>query len=469
MSVLQIAILACIAVVVGWFGRGRKLALLAVSVLVLYWLQPHQEPVNLMFWLPTLTLALAVVSWVITSTPDARGWKENRGAALVLLGAVVFVNLSRYFHLDFFFPVQTPRFQWIALAILTVFVVAFALARTGNIRPVVPVLAILSLVGLLALVKIPSVLGWLFETVAAIRGKEAGDQSALSWLGFSYVAFRLLHTLLDRIAGRLPAVALADYVNYVVFFPSITAGPIDRLERFTRDLDNSLPLDKRSWLDAGTRLFQGLFKKFVVADALAWIALNEVFIQDVRSPGWTWVLLYAYSFRIYFDFSGYTDIAIGLGRLLGVRLPENFDSPYLKPSLAQFWNSWHMTLTQWFRSYVFNPLTRVMRTAKRPLPLVLMVLLSQVSTMTLIGLWHGVTMNYFLWGVWHGLGLFVQNRWSEWTRAMNLRSRGALVGATFKTVGVLLTFHFVTVGWLFFIFSEPIMVWNAVLKLTGVE
>jgi alginate O-acetyltransferase complex protein AlgI len=107
-----------------------------------------------------------------------------------------------------------------------------------------------------------------------------------------------------------------------------------------------------------------LFKKFVIADALALIALNDMLATQVNSTGWMWVHLYAYAFQIYFDFSGYTDIAIGIGRLVGINLPENFLSPYTKPSLTQFWNNWHITLTQWFRSYFFNPFNRWMRGIK---------------------------------------------------------------------------------------------------------
>ena len=121
----------------------------------------------------------------------------------------------------------------------------------------------------------------------------------------------------------------------------------------------------RTGWNAGTRLVIGLFKKFVLADLLAVISFNDLLVDYVRRPGWMWVFLYAYAFRIYFDFSGYTDMAIGMGRLLGVRLPENFAAPYLKPNIALFWNSWHMSLTQWFRSYVFNPLARWLRTPPR--------------------------------------------------------------------------------------------------------
>jgi D-alanyl-lipoteichoic acid acyltransferase DltB (MBOAT superfamily) len=100
-----------------------------------------------------------------------------------------------------------------------------------------------------------------------------------------------LHTIFDRKAGRLPPVSLAEYVNYVIFFPSFVAGPIDRLERFTSDLNHPLTLDREGWLEVGTRFFLGMFKKFVIADALAWIALNEVFAQTVNSRGCGFSLL----------------------------------------------------------------------------------------------------------------------------------------------------------------------------------
>jgi len=468
MSLFEIAVLACIAVAVGWLGKGRKLALLAVSALALYWLQPDQEPVNLMFWLPTLTLILTVLSWLITAKPESRGWRENRAAVMVLLGAIVFVDLNRFFQFEWFFPVETPRVQWIALIFLFAFGLSFILARLEKRNRFVLTLAVIGLIGLLFLIKTPSAMVELFDMMATLRGKEAGGQSALAWLGFSYVAFRLLHTILDRLAGRLPSVSLADYMNYVIFFPAITAGPIDRMERFVSGLNTPLPLDADGWLDAGRRIFVGLFKKFVVADALAWIALNESFARDAQSAGWLWTLLYAYSLRIYFDFSGYTDIAIGLGRLLGIRLPENFDSPYLKPNLTQFWNSWHITLTQWFRSYFFNPLARALRSVSKPVSPWMLILFSQVTTMVLIGLWHGVTMNYVLWGLWHGCGLFIQNRWSEFARARySQRALPVSLQRGIQFVGTFLTFNFVSLGWLFFALPTPESAWSAMLKLAG--
>ncbi len=294
--------------------------------------------------------------------------------------------------------------------------------------------------------------------------------SDLSWLGFSYIAFRLLHTLRDRQTGRLPALSLQEYVSYVVFFPALTAGPIDRAERFVQDFNLSknearLP----TWVEGSKRIAVGLFKKFVLADTLALVALSSVNFSQVQSTFWMWALLYAYALRIYFDFSGYTDIAIGIGRLAGIKLPENFDRPYLKPNLTAFWNSWHMTLAQWFRTYIFNPLTRALRTARNPLPTYLVILIGQLTTMCLIGLWHGVTWNFLLWGAWHGVGLFIHNRWLELYRS---RFGGLTFPAWLQRglsiLGTILTFNYVALGWVWFALPYPSQSWTVMLKLFGI-
>ena len=469
MSVSQVAILAVVAMLVNQLKQGRSLALLGVSALVIYWLQPYQESVNLTFWFPTGTLALAVIFWLVTSTPDIRSWKQNWGAVVILLGVIILVDLNHYFQFEYLFITSTPRFQWVALALLGIVLTGFLLARVKEYPPAALIFLIIGLIVMFVLMKTPSALTMLHRSVAGLRGKDAGAVSDFSWLGFSYVAFRLLHTAIDRKAGRLRSVPLAEFVNYIVFFPAFGAGPIDRIERFVPNLNEPAPLDRDGWIQAGMRLFGGLFKKFVIADALAWIALNDRIAMDVHSAGWMWVLLYAYSLRIYFDFSGYTDIAMGLGRLLGIRLPENFDSPYFRPNLTQFWNSWHMTLTKWFRSYFFNPLTRSLRSTRKPLPVPVIIFITQVATMVLIGLWHGVTMGFFLWGIWHGVGLFVQNRWSAWRRAHPPAwGMTPLGGAFLKYAGVFVTFHFVTLGWLFFALSDAVIAWNLMLKLLGV-
>jgi D-alanyl-lipoteichoic acid acyltransferase DltB (MBOAT superfamily) len=241
------------------------------------------------------------------------------------------------------------------------------------------------------------------------------------------------------------------------------------LDHFVRSLKS--PLTDR-WENIGVggkRLIIGLFKKFVIADSLAIIALNSTNALQIRGTGWMWVSLYAYAFQIFFDFSGYTDIAIGMGRFLGMKLPENFSLPYLKPNLTQFWNNWHMTLTQWFRAYFFNPITRSLRSARKTLSIPVIIFLTQLSTMILIGLWHGVTINFILWGGWHGLGLFFHNRWSN---IFNLQvqnwANNSLKKAIINGLGILITFNYVAIGWVFFVLPSPMMSLLVIQKLIGV-
>ena len=468
MTIVQIGILAAIAALLGRLRRGRGLALLAVSGMAVYALQPPGPFVSLAYWLPTATLGLTALVWAVTSESGSRGWRENWPAAVVLAGVVILADVNRYLGLSQIYMTTTPRLVLALGAVATIAAVCLGMARWDGGRHFTLPAAMVGLILIFVFLKSP-LLDRTLELMAGWRGQDSESRKlAFSWLGFSYVAFRLIHTVRDRQTGRLPSVNLQDYVNYVLFFPAFTAGPIDRLERFVRDLHQPAALANEDWIEAGSRLFVGLFKKFVLADLLAVISINDLLVAQTRTAGWLWIFLYAYAFRIYFDFSGYTDIAIGVGRLMGVRLPENFAAPYLKPNLTQFWNAWHMTLTQWFRSYFFNPLTRALRSSKNPLPATAIIFLTQISTMVLIGLWHGIAWGFIVWGLWHGVGLFMHNRWVEFSRS-RWPAEVPEVGhpSALGILGTIATFHFVTLGWLFFTLSSPEMALLALRKLFG--
>jgi alginate O-acetyltransferase complex protein AlgI len=179
-----------------------------------------------------------------------------------------------------------------------------------------------------------------------------------------------------------------------------------------------------------------------------------------------WLIVIAYALRIYFDFAGYTDLALGAARALGITLPENFANPYLRPNLTQFWNSWHMSLSQWFRSYWFNPLLRALRA--RTWPMWAQVLLCQASTMLLIGLWHGVTVNFAVWGAWHALGLFVHNRFADWRRARAPAGDGeAQRNLLTDALSTVITFVFVLLGWVWFALPAPQLALRVLRVLFG--
>ena len=467
MGLLQIGASVSAALLVGALTRGvaRTYLLLALSVLGVYWFQPLVPLRSFDFWLPSLTLTLVVLTWFLTSPADAWRTRQNLIALIVIVGLGTLIDLSRYFLPDSFFTATTPP-QFIQYFVFIVSAIAVLLitrlshkyiwAMTGTVILLIVILVVL---------KTPELslqVSTFFRTLAD-RPIENASALDVRWLGFSYIAFRLIHVLRDKQMGRLPELSLPEFATYVVFFPSLAAGPIDRAERFAQDLRQDFALTQDETLLAGQRIVIGLFKKFVIADGLALIALNDALAMQVRTAGWMWIHLYAYTFQIYFDFSGYTDIAIGISRLVGIKLPENFISPYTKPNLTQFWNNWHMTLTQWFRAYFFNPFNRWIRGYKN-IPAWIMIFTGQLLTMLLIGLWHGVTVNFILWGTWHGLGLFLQNRWSDFAKT-RFNINNPRMQTAMQLGGVLLTFHFVALGWVFFALSEPTISWQVFRKL----
>ena len=429
-------------------------------------MQPYIEPLNFTFWIPTVTLFIIVFAWFVTASPEAHRWRQNRSAVISLLIVIFAVIFTRYVEEFQFLPVFPPRPHVIALvlAMFLLGVVAVHATRYKNNFWLAGLTLVIVL--LFILIRVPGMLQTISAWITALLGQRPDIPSQLRWLGYSYIAFRLLHTIRDRQANRLPDVTLDEFVNYVIFFPALSAGPIDRIERFVPELRQPQVIDGSEWVDIIKRVFWGLFKKFVIADTLAVIALDNGLAQNIHSTMWMWIAVYAFAFQIYFDFSGYTDIAIGMGRLLGIRLPENFLAPYLKTNITQFWNNWHITLTQWFRAYYFNPVTRSLRKTKLPAWVSLAIV--QVSTMVLIGLWHGITPNFVIWGIWHGIGLFVHKNWSDWTRSrINVNALSAGQQKFISLTGILLTFRFVAIGWVFFTLSTPAEAWHTLSILLG--
>jgi alginate O-acetyltransferase complex protein AlgI len=472
MGLLQIGASILISLLIGALMRGtrRTYLLLAFSVLAVYWFQPLIPLRAFDFWFPSLTLALVLLTWFITSQRELWHSRQILIALLLIAGLPAIIILSRYFLPNPILTATTPPqfFQYlIFLVILGIMILSIAWISHRSSWGIST--TIILLIVILIILKTPalSLQTSIFFRTLANRPVENASFTDLRWLGFSYIAFRLIHVLRDRQMGRLPELSLPEFATYVVFFPSLSAGPIDRAERFAQDLRRDFSLTQDETFLAGQRIFLGLFKKFVIADSLALIALNDALATQVRTAGWMWIIVYAYAFQIYFDFSGYTDIAIGMARLVGIKLPENFASPYIKPNLTQFWNNWHMTLTQWFRSYFFNPFNRWIRGFKN-IPAGAMILTGQIATMLLIGLWHGITFNFILWGLWHGLGLFLQNRWSDLirTRYPNVGENTRLQ-PLLQIGGILLTFHFVALGWVFFALSETSLSWRVFRKLFG--
>lgn len=267
----------------------------------------------------------------------------------------------------------------------------------------------------------------------------------IAWLGVSYFIFRLIHVALDARHGRLGEATLTETLIYALHPATLVAGPIDRLQHSIAE-QRCEPQSPGLYIrDALWRLFIGAVKKLAVANFLYEAAR---YLQGISGPGYPastgWLWLLVYTFYIYFDFAGYSDIAIGAGLLMGIRLPENFANPYAQPNIARFWQAWHITLSTWLRDYIFFPLSRsLLKRMTRRGPV---IFASHMTTMILCGLWHGLNFQYVAWGAWHGFGLFVHSQLPLLRRRFHLPTLPAIPS-------VVMTFAFVMLGWTFFNFG----------------
>jgi alginate O-acetyltransferase complex protein AlgI len=489
-------------------GRWRLWAVLLGSVVAVFWLQAPLAPRWADFLLPAATVALGVAGWWLSRPPNRAflspapipqdkqppppgedevslpsTYIRDDWLTLVVVTAVILaLSLFRYAGADFRLTASRPPSPlFVGVTALEVGLVFAALALILRRLPHRAVLtgAIVAFIALFVAVKWPpataTVAGWWRGLTGQDVSLAAPDD--LAWLGFSYVAFRIIHTLRDRQTGLLPDLALPEYLSYVLFAPAFVAGPIDRAERFAGDylrLPARRGFDPARWGLGLWRIGEGLFKKFVIADTLAQgLSLTPALAESAGSAPALWLLLFGYGLRLYFDFGGYSDIAIGLGILFGIRLPENFNRPYARSNITAFWQSWHITLSNWARFYVFAPLSReLLRRRPGASPLLTpttIVLTSHLATMLVIGLWHGITWNFAIWGVWHAAGLFIHKQWSDRTRAWyrGLQAR-PWPRRGWAVAGWALTILFVMLGWVWFLLPTPGLAVETLGRLVGI-
>ncbi len=223
MTLLQILTMASLAILLGFLRRGRSLALAAVSALAIYWLQPAVKiDPSLSFWLPTLTLFITALTWVLTAPPESRSLRENWPVLAVLTGVILFVTFSDV-QPWLKFP-SAGSIRIVALGLAGFFGLIFVLSLLKKDNRFLLILAALGLLTIFIFLKSP----WIFERTLNLLANLSGRApdtvipSSIAWLGYSYVAFRLLHAIRDRQSGILPAVGLAEYLNYVIFFPAFT-------------------------------------------------------------------------------------------------------------------------------------------------------------------------------------------------------------------------------------------------------
>lgn len=290
--------------------------------------------------------------------------------------------------------------------------------------------------------------GFFEESVRAVLGLEGGRLTpamAILPLAISFFTFEFISFAADVHSGKVVQRSFMNYAAFIFFFPTLVAGPIKRYGDFIGKLDHAT----FNWqcVNRGiTRILVGLFKKFVLADSLfQWTRMLDGGSLPNLTGIWVWQSVFAYGFRIYFDFSGYADIAIGTALLFGIVVPENFHNPYLTRNISEFWKSWHISLYRWLVDYIFVPLGGSRDGAWMTCRNILLVT-------GLSGLWHGASWNFVMWGCYHGILLCLFHAFRPKNDQPAPRS-GPL--EWLKRAGATaLTFVLVMFGWTFFAFKS---------------
>ena len=254
-------------------------------------------------------------------------------------------------------------------------------------------------------------------------------------VGISFYTFQTLGYTIDVYRGTLkPERNIIRFATYVSYFPQLVAGPIERAKSFLPQLSNSKNLHLGNLKNGLRIVVWGFFKKMVVADNLAKI-VDHIFSIPNASSLEILIATYFFAFQIYLDFSGYTDIAIGTSRMLGIKLRRNFRTPYFSMSIKEFWSRWHISLSTWFRDYLFIPMGGSRKSDFR-------IYLNLIITFVISGLWHGANWTFFIWGLYNGALLCLEK-----TMKLQIFYSNNKI---FSFIKYFTVFNFICIGWIFF-------------------
>jgi D-alanyl-lipoteichoic acid acyltransferase DltB (MBOAT superfamily) len=258
-------------------------------------------------------------------------------------------------------------------------------------------------------------------------------------IGISFFTFQALSYNIDIYRGKIePVKSFIDYSFYHTFFPQLIAGPIVRASEFVPQMKGEYTISRNEFGQSLFLILQGLIKKVIISDFISVGFIDRVFDTPALYSGFENLMsVYGYGLQIYCDFSGYTDIAIGVAMLMGFRLPLNFNSPYKASNISEFWKRWHITLSRWLKDYLYVPLGGNRHGAVR-------TGINLMLTMLIGGLWHGAATRFVIWGGMHGIALVVDKLWQWIFRGVKRKSNIA------HLAGIIITFNFVSFAWIFF-------------------
>jgi alginate O-acetyltransferase complex protein AlgI len=283
--------------------------------------------------------------------------------------------------------------------------------------------------------------------------------------GISFFTFANLSYIIDvKKRVLLPERSFQQYLTYITFFPIVQMGPIERAKNFLPQLSQPFRLSREDAAEGFYLILSGAFKKMVIGDYINLHLVSQVFSTPERYTGIeNLAAVVGYSLVIYCDFSGYTDMARGIARWMGFSIQLNFNFPYRSDNIGEFWKRWHISLSNWLRDYIFLPfafrLSRMIKQdhlfSKSYLRTDIVIFnIAALLTFSICGLWHGLGWNFLIWGLLHGAAMATQKSWSFATRRFK-KGRSRMFKKTERITGIILTFSFVSVAWVFFRMRTP--------------
>ncbi len=305
-----------------------------------------------------------------------------------------------------------------------------------------------------------------FRAIASQIGTGHPTVSALVFpAGISFFTFANLSYIIDvRKRALIPERSFLRYLTYITFFPVVQMGPIERAKSFLPQLNKPFLLSGEDVSEGFYLILSGAFKKMVMGDYINLHLVSQVFGTPERYTGMeNLAAMVGYSLVIYCDFSGYTDMARGIARWMGFNIQLNFNFPYRSEDIGEFWRRWHISLSNWLRDYIFMPMAfRLSRLIKQEYIFALSFLradivifgMSALVTFTICGLWHGIGTNFLVWGLLHGAALAIHRLWNYSTRGFR-KGMGPMFRRVYRITGIILTFSFVSIAWVFFRMRSP--------------
>lgn len=267
------------------------------------------------------------------------------------------------------------------------------------------------------------------------------------FLGISYITFKVMQILVEIKDNMIKEVNFIDYLSFMIFFPTLSSGPIDRSRRFIKDIEKTI--SKTEYLDNLGKgieyILQGLVYKIILSQ-LIFDKINIISEATYTTKNLT-IYMYLYGFYLFFDFAGYSLMAVGVSKIFGIDTPMNFNKPFLAKDMKDFWNRWHMSLSHWFRDFVFSRLVFAMFKKKIFKSSLTTAMVAYIVNMTLMGVWHGINFSYLLYGLYHGIILAITEYFQKTKFYKNNKNK-----KWFEYSSIFITFNLVMFG--FFIFSE---------------